>query len=56
MMVIVITAIGLGVNYLLIIPLIHAWHEDGVKLKSQQHVLRRDADDDSAQGRVAQGV
>lgn len=39
MMVVVITAIALGINYLLIIPLIHTWHEDGIKLKSQQHVL-----------------
>jgi Tfp pilus assembly protein PilO len=39
MLVIVITTIVLGVNYLLIIPLIRSWHEAGAKLKSQQHVL-----------------
>ena len=39
MMVVVITAIVLGVNYLLIIPLMHSWHEDVSKFKSQQHVL-----------------
>jgi Tfp pilus assembly protein PilO len=39
MLVITITAIVLGLNYLLIIPMIRSWRESGVKLKSQQHVL-----------------
>ncbi len=34
-----ITAIVLGINYLLVIPLIHSWQEAGIKLKSQKALL-----------------
>jgi Tfp pilus assembly protein PilO len=38
-LVIVITTIVLGLNYLLIIPLLRNWQETGMQLKSKQRVL-----------------
>ncbi len=34
-----ITAIVLGINYFLVVPLLHSWGETGVQLKSKQRVL-----------------
>ena len=39
MMVIVITTIVLGLNYLIVVPLVHSWGDTGTKFKTQQRVL-----------------
>jgi Tfp pilus assembly protein PilO len=39
MLIVVITTIVLGLNYLIVIPLIHSWGEAGAKLKTQQRSL-----------------
>ena len=40
MLVVTITAIVLGINYLLIIPLVRGWGETGTKLVTQQRQLK----------------